>query len=293
MDILRYYYNKCFVFLVRTMVRLTMKVSASPDEVRHIKSRDAGRTIKIHLYQSSDSGPSPVLLNFHEGGFLVPLHGGDDGFCRRISQETKYTVLDVSYRLAPEHPFPAALNDVEDAVKYVLTRPDEFDLTRVSMSGFSAGANLALATASNLFPPETFRSLLAFYPVTDIGSDPGAKIAPARADFVIPLALMRLFDRCYVPPSFDKRDPRISPTYAPADRFPRRVLMITADGDTLAPEGEELAERIKTLPGRHVVSERMRGCSHGWDKDKKTRAGTPQYQAKERAYQLACDMLNE
>ena len=286
-----YYYNKCLAFIIRTLVRLAVNVSANPDEVRHIKSRDAGRTIKVHLYQPSDWGPSPVLLNFHGSGFLLPLHGGDDEFCRRVSLETKHTVLDVSYRLSPEHPFPAALNDAEDAVRYVLARPDEFDLTRVSISGFSAGANLALAVASNLFSPETFRSLLAIYPVTDLIPGPESKIAPARADFVIPLAVMRLFDRCYVPSSFGKRDPRISPTYAQADRFPRRVLMITADGDTLAPEGEELAQRIKGLEGRHVVSERMRGCSHGWDK--RTRAGTPQYQAKERAYQLAFDMLNE
>lgn len=291
MDILTYYYNRCFAFIIRTFVYFASNVTASPDEIRHIKSRDAGRTIKVHLYQPSGSGPSPVLLNFHGSGFVLPLHGSDDEFCRRVSHETKHTVLDIPYRLAPEHPFPAALNDVEDAVRYVLTRPDEFDLTRVSISGFSAGGNLALAAASTLFPRDTFRSLLAIYPVTNLSPDPASKIAPARGESVIPLPVVRLFDRCYIPSSFDKRDPRISPHYAQADRFPQRVLMITADGDTLALEGEELAQKIKKLQGWHVVSERMQGCSHGWDKN--ARAGTPQYQAKERAYQLAFDMLND
>ncbi|CAG7966316.1 unnamed protein product [Penicillium nalgiovense] len=291
MDVLIYYYNRCFAFIIRTFIYLARNVSASPDQIRYIKSRDASRTIKVHLYQPSGSGPSPVLLNFHGSGFVLPLHGGDDEFCRRVSHETKYTVLDIPYRLAPEHPFPAALNDVEDAVKYVFTRPHEFDLTRVSISGFSAGGNLALAAASNLFPRDTFRSLLAIYPVTDLSLDPASKIAPARGEFVIPLPVMRLFNRCYIPSSFDKRDPRISPHYAQADRFPQRVLMITADGDTLALEGEELAQKVKKLQGCHVVSERMQGCSHGWDKN--ARVGTPQYQAKERAYQLAFDMLNE
>ncbi|KAJ5510276.1 Alpha/beta hydrolase fold-3 [Penicillium expansum] len=270
MGILMYYYDKCFAYIIRTFMRLARNVSASPDEIRHIKSRDAGRTIKVHLYRPSGSGPSPVLLNFHGSGFVLPLHGSDDEFCRQVSQETKHTVLDVPYRLAPEHPFPAALNDVEDAIKYVFTCPDEFDLTRVSISGFSAGA---------------------IYPVTDLSPGPASKIAPARGDFVIPLPVMRLFDRCYVPSSFDKRDPRISPLYAQVDRFPRRVLIITADGDTLALEAEELAQKIKELQGWHVVSERMQGCSHGWDKS--TKVGTPQYQAKERAYRLAFDMLNE
>ncbi|KAJ5967876.1 hypothetical protein N7501_004124 [Penicillium viridicatum] len=246
-----------------------------PDEIRHIESRDAGRTIKVHLYQPSGSGPSPVLLNFHGSGFLLPLHGDDDEFCRRVSQETKYIVLDVPYRLAPEHPFPAALNDVEDAIKYVFTRPDEFDLTRCWRQP-RAGRRV--------------KPLRSFYAVTDLSSGLDSKTAPARGDWAIPLPVMRLFDRCYVPSSFDKRDPRISPLYAQRDRFPRRVLMITADGDTLALEAEELGQKIKKLQGWHVVIERMSGCSHGWDK--RARVGTPQYEAKERAYKLAFDMLN-
>ncbi|KAJ5210842.1 Alpha/beta hydrolase fold-3 [Penicillium cf. griseofulvum] len=290
MGTIMYYYNKCFAFIIRTFMGFRRNVSANPDEIRDIQSRDAARTIKVHLYRPSTSGTTPVLINFHGSGFVLPLHGGDDEFCRRVSHETKHTVLDVRYRLAPEHPFPAALNDVEDAIKYVFARPDEFDLSRVSISGFSAGSNLGLAAASNLFPRDTFRCLIAIYPVTDLSPDPGAKIAPARADFVIPVPVMRLFDRCYIPPSLDRRDPRISPLYSQMDRFPRRVLMITADGDTLAPEGEALAQKIKQLPGWHVISERMQGCSHGWDKN--TRVGTPQYQAKERAYQLAFDMLS-
>ncbi|KAJ5970582.1 Alpha/beta hydrolase fold-3 [Penicillium vulpinum] len=290
MDVLMYYYDKCFAFIIRRFMCLAIPVSASPDEIRHIKSRDAGRTIKVHLYQSSGSGPSPVLLNFHGSGFLLPLHGSDDEFCRRIRQETKHTVLDVPYRLAPEHPFPAALNDVEDVIKYVLTSQNEFDLTRVSISGFSAGSNLALAAASNLFPRDTFHSLLAIYPVTDMSPDPASKMAPVSGYLGIPLPVMRLFRRCYIPSSMDKRDPRISPLYAEADRFPQRILMITADGDTFALEAEELAQKIEKLQGWHVISERMQGCSHGWDKN--TRVGTPQYEAKERAYKLAFDILN-
>ncbi|KAJ5780414.1 Alpha/beta hydrolase fold-3 [Penicillium paradoxum] len=285
------YYNKCFAFIVRSYMRFARDVSAAPDEIRQINSRDDGRTIPVRLYRSSGKGPSPVLLNFHGSGFVIPLHGGDDEYCRRVSRETKYTVLDVPYRLAPEHPFPAALNDVEDAIRYVLTNPDEFDLNHVSLSGFSAGGNLALVAASNLFPRDTFRSLVTIYPVTDLSLDPALKIAPTRGDFVIPIPVMRLFDRCYIPSSLDKRDPRLSPLYAPADRFPRRMLIITADGDTLAVEAEALAQKIQDLKGWHVDSYRMIGCSHGWDKG--TRAGTPQHEAKERAYQLAFDMLNE
>lgn len=292
MSLLTYLYYKCLATLLRAIVRLGGgRVRAFPDEVRYIPSRDGGRTIKIHVYRAaSTSAPSPVLINFHGSGFLLRLHGSDDEFCRQVSQETKYTVLDVPYRLAPESPFPAAINDVEDAVKYVLARSDEFDLSRLSISGFSAGGNLALAASATLFPPETFRSLIAFYPALDLITDAATKVAPDPRGRVIPVPVARFFNRCYVPPTFDKRDPRISPKFAQLDRFPRRVLMITCEGDSLAPEAEELAEKLQQ-EGSYVVSERMNGCNHAWDK--RTRAGTPQRRAKERAYNLAVEMLNE
>jgi acetyl esterase/lipase len=232
-----------------------------------------------------------VLVNFHGSGFLLPMHGSDVEFCQTISNNTHYTVLDVPYRLAPENPFPAALNDVEDAIKYALSQSEEFDSSRISLSGFSAGGNLVLAASATLFPPNTFRALLAFYPALDLASDPATKVAPDPSGRVIPIPVARLFNRCYVPPGVDKRDPRISPNYADLERFPHRMLMITAEGDSLALEGEDLAQKLEKLPGRHVVSERMGGCNHAWDK--RTRAGTPQREARDRAYTLAVDMLNE
>lgn len=299
MSFLQYYIDRCLIFLMRSVVALGTYINRrgrqpQPDEVRYIASRDAGRTIKVHIYRASSAGPSPVLLNFHGSGFVLPQHGSDDEFCHQMSRETKYTVLDLPYRLAPENPFPAALNDVEDAINYALGRPDEFDASHISLSGFSAGANLVLAASANLYPENTFRSLIAFYPVTDLTPYSSPKVAPRPEEKrKIPRQIARLFDRCYVPAGVDRRDPRISVRYAQLDRFPRRMLMITADGDTLAPEAEDLASRLSQTPGFHVVSERMAGCSHGWDKT--TRAGSPQQhvEAKERAYGLAVEMLNE
>lgn len=291
MSFVTYCYYKFLAVLLRTLMRLVNRISAHPDEVRHIPSREAGRTIKIHVYRAAKtSTPSPVLLNFHGSGFLLPFHGSDDEFCRRVSRETKYTVLDVPYRLAPENPFPAALNDVEDAVNYALGRRNEFDLAHLSISGFSAGGNLALAASATLFPPGTFRSLIAFYPALDLSVDAASKVAPDPRGRVIPIPVARLFNRCYVPPNFDKRDPRISPRFAQLDRFPRRMLMITAEGDSLALEAEELAEKIETQPGSYVVRQRMAGCNHAWDK--RTQTGTPQESAKERAYGLAVELLS-
>ncbi|OOQ85082.1 putative esterase/lipase [Penicillium brasilianum] len=294
---LTYCYLKTVAVLLRSIVALGGRIAGRPvprpDEVRHIASRDPWRTIKIHVYHPAKSikGPRPVLINFHGSGFLLPMHGSDTEFCQTISNNTQYAVLDVPYRLAPENPFPAALNDVEDAIKYALLCSKEFDRTRISLSGFSAGGNLVLAASATLFPPNTFHALIAFYPALDLASDAATKVAPDPKGRVIPIPVARLFNRCYVPPGVDRRDPRISPKYADLERFPHRMLMITAEGDSLALEGEDLAKNLEKLPGRHVVSERMAGCNHAWDK--RTRAGTPQREARDRAYAMAVDMLNE
>src|SRR5689334_10864100 len=126
METLIYVKNKSFVTVARTLVGVMRLMSSSltvhPDEVIQIPSRDAPRTITAHLYKPKTPpvGAGAVLLNFHGSGFVLPMHGSDGAFCRYVSEKTSYTVIDVSYRMAPENPFPAALNDVEDSIKWVL-----------------------------------------------------------------------------------------------------------------------------------------------------------------------------
>lgn len=283
-----YLWQKLFAVLIRYFMRRPLVVN--PNDVLQLPSRDAERTIKAHVYRSTSAPtPSPVLLNFHGSGFIIPQHGTDEEFCQQVSRETPYTVLDVQYRLAPENPFPAALHDVEDAIHWVLQRPGEFDLSRVALSGFSAGGNLALGASSTLFPRDTFRAILAFYPVVDLDTEPASKTCPDREGKPIPPLVARIFNRCYIPSSVDAKDPRISPSYASPERFPNNILVVTAGGDSLAGEAEELAAKIDQEAGRHVVCQRMRGCNHGWDK--RAPAGTMEGDAKEKAYAMAVSML--
>ncbi|KAF9889880.1 hypothetical protein FE257_006970 [Aspergillus nanangensis] len=295
MSIFTYLLRVCYKFfavVIRIIATRGMRLRAvKPDDVYQIPSRNSNRSIKAHVYRpTTASSPSPVLVNFHGSGFIIPMHGSDHEFCRKISHETGYTVLDVQYRLAPENPFPAAFHDAEDAVNWVLQRPEQFDLSRVAISGFSAGGNLALGISSSLFPRETFRSVLAFYPVTDLYTDSGLKSSPDPAGKPIPAVIARFFNRCYIPSTYDARDPRISPSYAAPERFPDRLLMLTAAGDDLAREAEGLAAQISKAPGREVVVQRMQGCNHAWDK--KATTGSIEGDAKEKAYDMAVAMLS-
>ncbi|KAL2867028.1 putative esterase/lipase [Aspergillus lucknowensis] len=290
MFFLTYLYCKVLALAIRIIARSRARINAKPDGIYQIESRHPQRKIKAHVYRPRGaSRPAPVLINFHGSGFILPAHGSDDEFCRQMSQQTKYTVLDVQYRLAPEHPFPAALNDVEDVVNWALKQPEEFDRSRIALSGFSAGGNLALAASSNLFPPETFYAVITFYPPVDLHTRPESKSPPDSTGNPLPVPLARFFDKCYIPSSHNKKDPRISPYYAQPDSFPSRVLIITAAGDSLAPEAERLAVKIGQAAGREVVSRRMESCDHGWNISPKTAA---QRDARDEAYDMVVAMLN-
>ncbi|RSL84992.1 hypothetical protein CDV31_016635 [Fusarium ambrosium] len=230
---------------IRTLRRLAMGApSVSPDEILHLPSRDKGRSIKVHVYHPSNiHHPSPILVNFHGSGFIIPMHGSDEPFCRQISSTANYTIFDAQYRLAPEHPFPAALDDAEDVVKW-------------------ASGNLALAAAATTFPASTFHCVIAFYPVTDMAVDPESKKASEPSGKPIADSVARTISACYLPGIEDKTDPRISPSFAQPSRFLRNVLIITASGDNLALEAESLADRISAESEKHVVCRRMEHCNH-------------------------------
>lgn len=292
MGILSYVQQKAVIPVIRLVASST--TAPSPDEKLQIPSRDPGRTIPVHVYRPSaerePGKPTPVLVNFHGSGFILSLHGSDDEFARYVARETgNYTVLDVGYRLAPEHPYPAAVNDAEDAIKWVLSKPDLFDLSKLSLSGFSAGGNLALVASSALFPKQTFDNAIAIYPPTDLAKDPSTKTPPDTSGKPIPSWLCNIFDDAYMPPGVDRKGPTVSPFYTDGERFPDKLLIITCACDSLCLETEALADKIRAVPGKSVVSKRMDGCNHAWDKS--CNPGSMQEKAKNDAYNLVVKTL--
>ncbi|KAI0544241.1 putative carboxylesterase [Xylaria curta] len=293
---LQYIRLKLLIWLIRLIVRFaTPRVRAKPDAVLGIPSRDAGRTIRVHVYSPSSDGldnhlqtPRPVLINCFGSGFALPLFGADDLFCSEVSKRSGHVVLDVDYRLAPESPFPAAIHDVEDVVRHVMTRPHKYDVAHISVSGFSSGGTLALVVPT-LFPANTFRSLITFYPSVSMVKDPSERKAPVEGpqNGRAPLFWTRLFREGYLNGA-DPRDPRISPLYADTANYPRDVLVITAEYDVSASEAEEFAKNAQTnaqATDKQVILRRMHNCGHNFDKSKKNT------EARAEAYTLAIDLL--
>ncbi|CAD6578243.1 MAG: hypothetical protein CYPHOPRED_000487 [Cyphobasidiales sp. Tagirdzhanova-0007] len=295
MESLKYLRVKVLVALLRIMVYLTRGIYTERPSapVLQIPSREKGRLIKAFVYEKSEllyaAKPKPVLLNFHGGGFIFHFHGMDVTFCSLVSEQTGYIVLDIKYGLGPEQPFPAGLNDAEDAIRYVLSRPNEYDASRIALSGFSTGANIASAAAVALFEKPVIDKLIAFYPLIDLAKDPAQKLCPDLENGKpMPTWMANLMKSAYVPSGIDARDPRVSPAMADTSKYPQNVLIVTAALDNLAPEGEELGRRLEQSGKRHVVLKRFDGCVHGWDKWPKSEHDQA---ARDEANQLVVDFL--
>jgi acetyl esterase/lipase len=292
-NLFRYLRLKALVSFARLHVWWEGLPKASPDSVLQIPSR-TGRNIKAHVYKSTSFTPgipNPLLINFHGSGFVFPLHGSDDLFCRQVCSSTPYSVLDIQYSLAPEYPWPACHNDAEDVVNWVLAQPDTYSTSQIAISGFSAGANMACVAAASTFPKDTFNTLLAFYPPTDLSMTPESKLAPEddgrSNDMTVKMA--RLFDAAYLRFDPDKADPRVSPALGPVDKYPENSLFVTCGRDSLCLETERLAKRVEEKHGEGVLLRRMDKCGHAWDKSVKP--GSHQERKRDEAYDLAIDML--
>lgn len=289
----RYLRLKFLVSLLRLAIRLLVRTPKPKfDSIVWIPSRDKHRTIKAHDYlpdvkDDTGRGPRPVLVNFYGSGFALRLHGQDGDFCRYIATTTKYIVLDVEYRVGPEHPFPAAIHDAEDALQYVLSRPDEYAASHLSVSGFSSGGTLALV-APTLLPRGTLESVTAFYPATDLSRDPRLRLPPVPSAKPRGTFWTYIFREGYIG-KMDSRDPRISPAFADTSNYPGNMLVVTGELDSSALEAEELAEKAKADSNRNVMIRRMQGCGHGFDKRTKN---PDMVKAKDETYKLVADMLN-
>ncbi|KAJ5467481.1 hypothetical protein N7475_005233 [Penicillium sp. IBT 31633x] len=297
-----YGYHKSLASFLRLLVKPRLHLDPKPDEVAFIPTRDPGRTIRTHIYKPhvTSEGPSPVLINFCGSGFVLGTFGNDDEYCRYVADNAHYTVIDVQYRLAPENPFPAAYHDAEDTVSWVRSQPERFDLSLISLSGFSAGANIALAisSSSEMFPPSggknVFNTVISFYGPVDMSLPTPEKPQADSSNWImrdIFPPFSHLCHKCLNLGRADPKDPRMSPMMADPKNFPANTLIITAAQDPFAIEAEKLSKKLNDTEGKYSAYQRMDNCAHGWDKE--AVQGTSQCEAKMEAYELAVTMLQK
>jgi acetyl esterase len=208
----------------------------------------------------------PSIVYFHGGGWTIGDLDTCDSVCRFLALETPATVLSVGYRLAPEHPFPAAVEDAFAAFGWAAAENGRLgvDPSRIAVAGDSAGGNLAAAVSllarDGDGPTPTMQALI--YPVTDTVGGQRSRDEFAEG-FLLTKADMDWFERHYLPPGTDHADPRVSMLRAgDLSRLPP-AYVTTAGFDPLRDEGEAYAARMREA-GVRVVLRRHPGLIHGF-----------------------------
>ncbi|HEV7770672.1 MAG TPA: alpha/beta hydrolase [Solirubrobacterales bacterium] len=225
----------------------------------------AGPIAARHYVPHGAASPAPLLLFFHGGGWVVGDLDTHDGVCRFLAAAAGVTVLSVDYRLAPEHPFPAAVEDAWAAFAWVAANTTALggDPGRVAIGGDSAGGNLAavvclLAREAGQLPAMQ----LLLYPITDAVGGQRSRQLFAEG-FRLTTADMEWFETHYLPAGIDRADPRVSVLRA-ADlsRLPP-AYVATAGFDPLRDEGEAYAARMREA-GVRVALQRHAGLPHSF-----------------------------
>jgi acetyl esterase len=217
-------------------------------ENRELPGLDGPLPVCVYVPKGIGLDKSAALIYFHGGAGVFCNIETHDGLCRMLANESGCRVISVDYRLAPEHKFPAALEDCYLATEWVFEHALELsiDSRHIGVAGDSAGGTLA-AVVCQLAKQRTGPSLalqVLFCPVTDVSADTESRIAYAEHHF-FDRTIMDWALRLYCPTGTDLKDPRISPLLATdlAGLPPAHVH--TAEFDPLRDEGKAYAERLE------------------------------------------------
>jgi acetyl esterase len=215
------------------------------------------RVIPVRIYTPADwelacGGRPPVLVYYHGGGWTLGSLATYDSLCRALARGSGGLVVSVDYRLAPEHPFPAAVEDAHLALEWVARNADDLggDSRRLAIGGDSAGGTLATVVARRARQeqlPVVFQAL--FYPSTDVSRTDSPSYQQYGQGYWLTTRAVETFRSFYLPDPSWWRHPDASPLLAPDKdlRLLPPTLVMTAGCDVLRDEGQAFADRLAAL----------------------------------------------
>lgn len=231
---------------------LSERAEADPPEVARVEDGTlpgpAGG-LRFRRYRPLDApeGALPTLIYYHGGGFVIGNLETHDSTCRRLANRSRCQVVAIDYRLAPEHPFPAAVEDAVAAFRHIAANAAAFeaDPSRIAVGGDSAGGNLSavlcLIQRDCGGPMPAFQLLI--YPATDNVTQTESRRLFAEGYFLT-RDLMDWFFNHYAPSGVNRRDPRISPLLVHDLSGLPPAFVLTAGFDPLRDEGRAYAEKL-------------------------------------------------
>jgi acetyl esterase len=226
-----------------------------------------GRVLAARLYRPVDVRSRGIAVFFHGGGFVIGNLDTHDHVCRDLCAGSGCAVMAIDYRLAPEHRFPAAVDDCLDAVRWIEQHADALsvDPACIVVAGDSAGGNLAAVTALRIRDEggPALRAQVLVYPVTDYHTPPTRSYIDKQSGYSLTRAAMIRFWDDYLANRRDADNPHCCPLRAPSLVDLPRALVVTAEFDPLRDEGEAYANRL-TEAGVRTDLWRYDGLIHGF-----------------------------
>ncbi|GAC1372201.1 MAG: alpha/beta hydrolase [Aquirhabdus sp.] len=207
----------------------------------------------------------PLLVFFHGGGFFIGDLDTHDEACRVLCQHGQFNVLSVAYRLAPEHPAPAGIEDCLNALKWAHEHASDLsiDPTKIAVGGDSAGGNLA-AVISQLAAGKPYAPVaqLLLYPVVDFVNKYPSHKTYGKGLFLDQSDMDNATHNYLAHSQVPLSDPRVSPIFGDLTGLPP-ALLVTAELDTLRDEGELYAMKMREA-GSKCIAHRVEGQGHGF-----------------------------
>ncbi|WP_126968141.1 alpha/beta hydrolase [Xanthomonas arboricola] len=239
-------------------------------EVRDLQAGTAAGPVRLRLYRPSGlaAGPAPTCLFVHGGGGVVGDLDSHDDVCRQLAARAGCQLLAVDYRLAPEHPAPAGVEDVIAALYWLVAQPDAVgaDVQRLAVAGDSiGGAMAAVAALAARDAGIALRCQVLVYPLTDAREDNGQYPSRSHNAGLPPLTTeaVRFFNRHLLPDPAIAQDWRVSPMLVPEVAGVAPALVIVGERDMLYDEGRSYAERLRAA-GVEVTLHSFPGMIHGF-----------------------------
>ena len=237
-----------------------------------IPSEHGERVIPVRLFHPRERTRAEVLLFFHGGGWVTGDVESYTPACATMADLTGCVVASVDYRLAPEHPFPAGLDDCTRVAQFLLEDPARAgvdDASEIVLVGDSAGGNLVAALSLRLRDrgiPGADRQIL-LYPVThwdhDPETSPFASVRQHGTDYRLTATEVQDYFELYVPDAAERRQQLVAPLVAEDLSRQPETLIITAELDLLCDEGEAYGRALKEA-GTAVRMLRVDGALHGF-----------------------------
>ncbi len=223
--------------------------------------------IPLRIYTPQGVGPFPVLVYFHGGGYAIGNLDMVDSICRTLTNGAQCVVVSVEYRLAPEHKFPAAIEDGYSATLWAAENAAVIngDASRMAVGGESAGGNLAAVVAlmaRDRAQPSLIYQLL-IYPVTHHGSLSTESRRLYGEDYFLTADSIAWYAKQYLPAAEDGKNAYASPLLAEDLTNLPPALIITAELDPLRDEGEAYGDRLREA-GVSVKVSRYEGTIHAF-----------------------------